>query len=117
MARMVRRGDRVILDQKVRFERQVRTADGGGGASVSWQTAAEPWARVEPLSGRERWQAQQTENPTSYRLTLRYRTDIQDSDRIVWAGHPGPLRITFIARPSTRDRYMQIDCTAGVETP
>lgn len=128
MARLVRRGDRVLLDQRVRIEREVRVPDGGGGASVEWVELVTVWARVEPLTGRERDHAQQAQHPADYRVTMRYRTDVRESDRLIWdglppandgqspQGAPRPMAVRFIARPSARSLYMQIDCQAGVET-
>lgn len=48
------------------------TPDSYGQPSVSWSTASTRWARVEPLSGRELFQAQQVRPDISHKVTLRY---------------------------------------------
>ena len=105
------------LDQRVRLERLVLTPDGQGGNTKAWQLITRRWARVEPLTGRERDMAQQTEAPRNYRITLRHDSvtgALIAANRVVWRDKP--MQIRFIADAGPRPLYITIDCEAGVTT-
>lgn len=73
------------LTERIRFEQESRTPDGGGGASISWPTVATRWAAVEPLKGREQLQAMQLQASNLYRVTIRNDgLAITASMRLVW---------------------------------
>lgn len=95
------------LDQRIALQRLTRIPDGGGGYAEDWQTYATVWAYVRPMSGRERYQAQQLEAAANYRITIRYRADIDPADRILWRGKI--LNIRFIANAGPRDLYLTLD--------
>lgn len=44
------------------------------------------WAKVLPLAGKINDVTPQRENEITYRITIRYRTDIKPDDEIVWRG-------------------------------
>lgn len=100
----MRAGD---LDQRIELQRLTRMPDGGGGYSEEWTTYAQSWANVRPMSGRERYQAQQTQANANYRITLYNRADIDPADRILWRGKV--LNIRFLADAGPRDLYLTID--------
>ena len=54
-----------LLHERLTLETPVRTPDGGGGAIVTWQTVAELWARVRPISGDERLRPRPAHRPRS----------------------------------------------------
>jgi SPP1 family predicted phage head-tail adaptor len=102
------------MDQRVRIERKADVADGMGGFTSGWTTVATVWAKVEPVSGRERDMAAQTEAPRNYRITIRRRADLLDSDRLVWSRRT--LNIRFIADAGGRQAYLLLDAEMGVAT-
>ena len=65
------------LKVPVTIERRVRVPDGQGGWEESW--VADPpntiWAKVQNLSGTERWEAQRTESTNIMNLFIRFRGD------------------------------------------
>lgn len=95
------------LDQKIELQRLTRAPDGGGGYTEQWTTYATPWASVRPMSGRERYHAQQTQASANYRIKLYNRADIDPADRILWRGKV--LNIRFPADAGPRDLYLTID--------
>lgn len=95
------------LSERIELQRATRTDDGYGGYAETWATYATVWAQVRPLSGRERYHAQQIEAEASYRVTIRYRADVLDSDRIVWRGQN--LNIRFRADAGPREPYLMMD--------
>lgn len=102
------------LDQRVTLQSLSTTTDAGGGRVETWSAVAVLWAKVTPMSGRERLQADQLESPANYRVTIRRRTDITTKHRFLWQGLP--LNIRFDGRNNVRDMYATLDCEAGVET-
>ena len=42
------------LRERLTLEAPSRASDGGGGATVTWTTAAEMWGAVRPVTGEER---------------------------------------------------------------
>ena len=53
-----------------------RTADGGGGAAVTWETVAELWASVRPISGDERLRADQLAGRVTHEVWIRHRAGV-----------------------------------------
>jgi SPP1 family predicted phage head-tail adaptor len=84
------------LNRRVSIEQVTRTADGGGGYTEGW--AAIPngtvWARVSPLSGSERFDAQQVQGTLTTEVEIRYRSDVTSAMRV---NHGG--RLLYIAQP------------------
>lgn len=102
------------LDQRVTIQAQARTDDGAGGAAVAWADIARVWAKVQPLSGKERLEAQQLEAPVMYRVTIRNRADVTADMRILWRGKAMNIRVIPEAGP--RPIYLTLDCETGVAT-
>ena len=53
-----------------------------GGINESWTTDATVWGAIEPLSGRELWEAQQTEARAQVRVRLRYHPTVDVTERM-----------------------------------
>lgn len=74
----IRIGD---LRQRIAIEMPQRTSDGGGGASENWVLVAEIWARLHPLTGNERTEADGVAGSVSHELVMRYRNDVSPEHR------------------------------------
>ena len=59
------------LNQRATVLAQTLTADGGGGYSASWDVVATVWARLEPLSGADRYSAGRLESRARHKITVR----------------------------------------------
>jgi SPP1 family predicted phage head-tail adaptor len=76
------------LRRRLVLEAPVATSDGIGGATQLFEIKAAFWAQLEWLSGSETWQRGRPEQARSYRVTLRWRGDVdagkrlRDGDRI-----------------------------------
>ncbi|MCK0143403.1 phage head closure protein [Aliiroseovarius sp. F20344] len=66
---------RPVLNRKLLLEEPVRTADGAGGFTTSWQTLGQVWAQVKPGSGRERAAGFATVSSIAFRITVRAAPD------------------------------------------
>lgn len=104
------------LDQRVTIQVKVLGAQNatGGYDDDTWDEVATVWAQVQPMSGRERVQAQQTEGVSTYRITIRRRDDLTTHHRIVWRGRP--MNIRYDGYVSPREQFMTFDAEMGVTT-
>lgn len=99
------------LDQRVTFRRKVKTPDGMGGSSFSWQDIDTVWAKVRPMTGREREHSDRVNASSNYILVIRSRTDLTEKDTVVWSGTEFNMR--FI-KQEPRSRFMLIEAERGV---
>ena len=72
------------LDRKIKIESRVETQNDYGEAVISYVLLAEVWAEVLPLSGREFFTAAQTVPEVQLKIRIRYRTDVNETCRIVY---------------------------------
>jgi SPP1 family predicted phage head-tail adaptor len=70
------------LRHRVAIEQVAATGDGYGGRTESWTVLATVWAAVEPLSGREYFQAQQAQAKVTHKVTMRYRSGVTPGMRV-----------------------------------
>ncbi|MEO1223798.1 MAG: phage head closure protein [Pseudomonadota bacterium] len=110
------------LTERVRFQRIDETVGAGASVTETAVTLAEVWARVVPISGRERSQAQQIEDVAKYRVTIRRRRDVLGADRLLWRTsvepeHWEPMAITFDGLNPTIDDFMTLDAERGRAVP
>lgn len=81
---MVRTGE---YDRRITIQTFTEAADAVGEAIKTWaNVASNPtvWSKVEPLTGRELFEAQQTDAEASTRFTVRHRTDLDTEMRITY---------------------------------
>ncbi len=75
------------LAHRITLQHVVNTQDPNtGDITTTWETFAQPFARIDPLAGREFFAAQAVQAESTVKFTLRYRDDVKPSDRIVWKG-------------------------------
>lgn len=101
------------LRHRIRIEHETRVPDGGGGWDETWAPFLSAWADVQPLSGRERVQAEQVQSQVLYRVRMRMRDGIRPDMRVVWS------EITMNIRAVVSDSKLEVltlDCEAGVAT-
>lgn len=76
------------LNTKIGLERFETYRDSEGIEHEEWVPYAEAFAKVEPLVGREYLAAAQVQAENNLKVTLRYRDDMQPSDRAIIRGEP-----------------------------
>src|SRR5690606_24006417 len=79
-----------------------------GSLSISWSDLATVWAAVEPLSGREYFAVQQSQNVVSTRIRIRHRADVTPQMRVSWDGRI--FEIESIINDPTNAREVQLMC-------
>lgn len=72
------------------------------------------WAKVLPITGKINDSAPVKTNEITYRITIRYRTDILPDDEIVWRGR----RLKITTPPidiESRKCWLQFECKEAVQ--
>jgi SPP1 family predicted phage head-tail adaptor len=75
------------LRERLTLEQPVRTPDGGGGASVAWETVTELWAHLRPISGDERLRHDQLAGRLTHEVWIRHRTGVVPAMRFRRGAH------------------------------
>ncbi len=92
------------LRHRVTVEQPTASSDGYGGSTVSWTTFATAWAAVEPLSGREYFQAQQAQAAVTHKVTMRYLSGVTPRMRV----KHGSRLLTIVSAIDTDERHREL---------
>ena len=108
---MVRAG---VLDQRVTFQSVTLVDDGMGGSDETWanvSTTPTVWASIKPATGRERDQADALAAVSGFAVSIRNRSDVVETWRMVWGGEN--YQIVNVRRAGTREMYLIFDVIRG----
>lgn len=100
------------LRHRVTIQEASETVTSAGERSKTWNDVATVWAAIEPLTGRERWQAQQVMATATHRVRMRYRGDVDVENRLVYGSRV--LDILQVINPDERGRELVIICAEAV---
>lgn len=101
------------LDQRIQIEREASSDDGMGGYTSTWSVLHGPiWARVRPMSGRERQFAAQVDAISDYVVIIRNR-DLDESDRIKWVSNGNRILNIRAIHREPRAEFIKIDVELG----
>ena len=92
------------LRHRVTLQEAASAADQYGQPVETWAAVATLWAAVEPLRGREFYQAQQVNADLTHKVTIRYRAGVSEKQRILYGS-----RILEIASPPIDREERHID--------
>ena len=96
------------LRHRLVFENESLSTDGQGGATRTWATRATVSGSIKPLRADERFYNEQLNHNGTHEVVIRYRTDIEASDRISYDSRY--FQIVGIMNPNERDRQLVITC-------
>jgi len=100
------------LRHRIGLLEPAEAADGAGGRIVTWVRRDTVWAEIVSLRGKEKEWAEALTAESTFRVTLRYRSDLTRDMRIELDGVQ--LNINSIADPDGRRRWLVLYC---VERP
>jgi SPP1 family predicted phage head-tail adaptor len=100
------------LRDRLTLEQPLRTADGGGGATTTWQPLAELWAHVRPISGDERLLYDQIAARLTHAVWLRRRPGVVPAMRL----RQGDRLYEIVAVLDTPDR-IHLKCLCEERSP
>jgi SPP1 family predicted phage head-tail adaptor len=97
------------LRHQVVLQRRTVTRSAGHAAMAetwtNWQTV---WAKIEPLSGRELLQAQQTQAETTHEIVIRYVSELTPRDRVRFGTRV--FEILSIINRDERNEMLTLQC-------
>ena len=72
----------------------------------SWINFRTLWAHVEPLRGREYWQAKQVVGEVTGRITIRYLDGLDEKMQVMYGGKT--YNILAVINPGEKNRELQL---------
>jgi len=100
------------LRHTVELQRKARTDDGLGGFDIEWSTYATAKAYVETKPGKEVVIGDRLEASQVIRATIRYRSDVDETDRVIYKGKAHNIR--SVSNLEGRDKWLLLDMERGV---
>ncbi len=105
----------------ISLQHRVEHLDGAGAMlEPTWVEFGKCWARIDQQLGYRKSQTEgvfsdELRAVRSYRVTMRWRDDVSETDRIVMLESPTmPLNILSISDPDNRRRQLNMICEAGL---
>ncbi|MGE4340357.1 MAG: phage head closure protein [Pigmentiphaga sp.] len=99
------------LNQRVTLRKEVKSDDGMGGNTSSWQDIATVWAKVRPMTGNEREHSDRLNAAANYLILIRDRSDVDENCVVTWKGTTFNIRF---AKVDPRSRFLALECEKGV---
>jgi SPP1 family predicted phage head-tail adaptor len=96
------------LDRRVTLQGKTVARGALGGHQEVWTAFATVWAEVRDLSGRETFNAKAVGSAATQIITLRYRSDVHNDQRVVLPGGR-IVRIEWLRR-TERHEYLELFC-------
>ncbi len=99
------------LNKRVMLEQPVTTTDAYGGTTTTWQEVGTRWAGVEPLRGKEFFEAQAAQSEVEVRVVVRYDSAIAGVDatwRVVYGSRV--FEVESAINTGERDEQIEIMC-------
>lgn len=99
------------LNKRVTIQANTPTQDAYGAETAVWAAilGGTRWAAVEPLTGQERWGAQQVNPTVSHKVTIRHLSTVRSKMRVLYGSRV--LEIDAILNPDERGESMELLCT------
>ena len=102
------------LRHRITIQTYSESVDSYGDAIKAYSNGDTVWAKVTPLSGKERVEALQVEAETSHSVLIRYRSDIKPNMRFSFDSRI--LEITQAINLLERGEWLQCVCTEILTT-
>lgn len=100
------------LRHRIQILEQSRTQDPITGSTTTvWTPVDTVWAAIEPLSARDFIAAQTLKSRVSVRITMRYRSGINTSMRLIGPDGTAYIPEGFLADPNSGREYITVPCS------
>jgi SPP1 family predicted phage head-tail adaptor len=100
------------MRHRVTLETPVETQGADGSVTLTWAPFAAVWASVEPLLGREYFDAQREQADVSHRVRMRYLAGGTHSMRLVLGSRV--FEIESVINAGERNRELVLMCRESV---
>ena len=93
---------------RITLQNATITRDEYGGVIRTWRDLDTVWAAVDTLKGDEYFTARTLRNAVSYRVTLRYRSDLTPHHRLLFEGRTFDIEAVL---PDSRKTRLVLMCS------
>ncbi|WP_426450664.1 phage head closure protein [Paenibacillus sp. S-38] len=100
-------------NRRIQILQPARSEDNEGLPVFTWSEFLSLWAAVNPLRGREYFQAAAINQENTLRIEIRYRTGLTSEMRVRYAGKI--YNINAIIDPNEAHRELHLMCLEGRE--
>ena len=74
------------LKHRIEVQAPTNSRADDGGTATSWATEATRWGSIDAISGREFFEAAQTQSRVTHRIRMRFYDGLTSDYRLVWDG-------------------------------
>ena len=102
-----------VFDKQVTILKEHTLLDEMNNPRSVWHPFARVAAAVEPISGREYWQAAQSQGEAAVRIVIRYRSGITDRMHLRYESEDGPVIFEMKSPPINyreQNKYLELMC-------
>ena len=96
------------LRHKITIQELQRVPDGYGGYTETWNDIAVVWAKIQPLRGNERYQAQQVSSALSHKIILRYLDGVKPQMRVLCGSRI--FHVVSVINVEERNEMLELLC-------
>ena len=100
------------MRHRITIQQATTAADTYGQPIETWSTYAERWASIEPIRGREYWDAHQVNAEVTTRIRIRSLSGVTPKMRVSWNSQI--FDIVSVIHVEQRNRETQLMCTERV---
>ncbi|MFO7905803.1 MAG: phage head closure protein [Pirellulaceae bacterium] len=99
------------LNKRITLQQPVTTTDSFGGETTTWQDVASRWAGIEPLRGKEYFEAQAAQSQIELRIVIRYDSALASLDP-TWRVQYGArvMEIESVINTGERNEQFELMC-------
>lgn len=101
------------MRDRVTIQSVAEVADANGGLVETWSDVATVWAAVETTNAREAWRLQQLGMRADHMITIRYRDDVTNRNRVILDGRP--MLVRGVRDPDRRKAWLVINAEEMTE--
>ena len=102
-----------VFDKEITILKEYTVLDESNTPQSKWHPFAKVRASIDPLSGREYWQAAQAQGEASVRILIRYRKGITDRMHFRYDGEDGTVIYEMKSPPINyreQNIYLELMC-------
>lgn len=105
------------LRQRVTIQNFTTSRTPSGGVIQEWYDVATVWAEVKGISGRELIAAGAEMSEVTFRMWVRYRSDVTCASRIIWKqkGHDAKAFDIQSVIPDEKATRLELLCKGGLK--
>lgn len=89
------------LNKKLSLQAPTVTRDTDGAEIITWATLTTVWGSINPISGKEYWQAQQVNSELTHNIKIRYRSGLNTKMRFLYGNRI--FNILTIVNPTEKN--------------